>query len=52
MERVSAWRFIDPLPVLEYIDNDQDGDLLGDQADQESLESIIATGGHQGVDDA
>ena len=39
-----AWRVVDPLPVLAYLDDEDDDDL--DAADKnESLESIIAGAG-------
>ena len=43
LAQMPAWQFIDPLPVLEYLNNEQDDDLLDGQTDQESLESILAT---------
>ncbi len=39
MSTMPIWRSIDPLPVLEYLEGDQD-----QQADSESLQSIIQQG--------
>jgi hypothetical protein len=36
-----AWRSLDPLPVLERVDGDEDGDGDGDDGD-DSLESMVA----------